>query len=70
LDATVGVLIRIEKPLRVSINAKGGDCWHAYRQSVLVIDGKKNSDNGIFATMMTNRKAGDHQKLVSPSSGG
>jgi hypothetical protein len=29
-------------PFRVSINAKGGDCWHVYRKSVLVIDGKNN----------------------------
>jgi hypothetical protein len=28
------------QPFRVSINAKGGDCWHVYRKSVLVIDGK------------------------------
>jgi hypothetical protein len=28
------------QPIRVSINAKGGDCWHVYRKSVLVIDGK------------------------------
>jgi hypothetical protein len=33
---------------RVSINAKGGDCWHVYRQSVLVIDGKKNNEVGLF----------------------
>jgi hypothetical protein len=40
LDATVGGPSRIVQPFRVSINAKGGDCWHVYRKSVLVIDGK------------------------------
>jgi hypothetical protein len=35
------------QPLRVSINAKGGYCWHVYRQSVLVIDGKNNNDDGM-----------------------
>jgi hypothetical protein len=33
---------------KVVINAKGGDCWHAYRKSVLVINGKNNSEDGIF----------------------
>jgi hypothetical protein len=42
LDATVGGPSRIAQSFRVSINAKGGDCWHVYRQSVLVIDGKNN----------------------------
>jgi hypothetical protein len=23
-------------------------CWHVYRQSVLVIDGKNNNDDGMF----------------------
>jgi hypothetical protein len=44
LDATVGGLRRIVQPFRVAINAKGGDCWHVYRKSVLVIDGKNNSN--------------------------
>jgi hypothetical protein len=55
LDATVGGLSRTVQSFRVAINAKGGDCWHVYRQSVLVIDGKNNND-GILAAMMTNRK--------------
>jgi hypothetical protein len=42
LDATVGVPSSLVQPLRVSINSKGGYCWHVYRQSVLVIDGKNN----------------------------
>jgi hypothetical protein len=44
---TVGGLSRIVHPFRVSINAKGGYCWHVYRQSVLVIDGKNNNDDGM-----------------------
>jgi hypothetical protein len=48
LDATVGGLSRTVQSFRVSINAKGGDCWHVYRQSVLVIDGKNNNDDGMF----------------------
>jgi hypothetical protein len=48
LDATVGDLSRTVQSFRVSINAKGGDCWHVYRQSVLVIDGKNNNDDGMF----------------------
>jgi hypothetical protein len=35
-------------PFWFSINAKGGDCWNVYRQSVLVIDRKKNNDVGRF----------------------
>jgi hypothetical protein len=31
VDATVGGLRRIVHPFKVSINAKGGDCWHVYR---------------------------------------
>jgi hypothetical protein len=48
LDAIVGgpnILVHL---LRVSINAKGEECWHVYRKSVLVIDVKKNNDDGIF----------------------
>jgi hypothetical protein len=56
-SATVGGLGRIVQPFRVAINAKGGDCWHVYRKSVLVIDGKNNNDDGILAAMMENRIA-------------
>jgi hypothetical protein len=35
------------KPFKVSINAKGGDCWHVYRNNVLVIDGKNNNEPKI-----------------------
>jgi hypothetical protein len=48
LDATVGDPNRLAQPLRVSINAKGRDCWHVYKQSLLVIDGKNNNDDGMF----------------------
>jgi hypothetical protein len=48
LDATVGYLSRTVHSFRVAINSKGGDCWHVYRQSVLVIDGKNNNDDGMF----------------------
>jgi hypothetical protein len=49
LDATVGGLRRIVQPFRVSINAKGGDCWHVFIGSVCLslmartttIDGKQ-----------------------------
>jgi hypothetical protein len=43
----------------VSINAKGGDCWHIYRQKaeyLFVIDGKINT------TMMNKRKWQDQQR--------
>ena len=40
MDATVGGLSRIVHPFKVAINAKGGYCWHVYRKSVFVIDGK------------------------------
>jgi hypothetical protein len=49
VDAIVGGLSRIVQPFRVAINAKGGDCWHVYRKSVLVIDGKNHSDDGMFS---------------------
>jgi hypothetical protein len=48
VDTTVGGLRRIVKPFKVAINAKGGDCWHVYRQNVLVIDGKNSIDDGRF----------------------
>jgi hypothetical protein len=48
VDAIVGALSRIVQLFKVAINAKGGDCWHVYRQSVLVIDGKNNNDDGRF----------------------
>jgi len=48
LDATFGGLSRTMWSFRVAINAKGGHCWHVYRQSVLVIDGKKNNNDGMF----------------------
>jgi hypothetical protein len=33
-----------KQPVKVSINAKGRDCWHVYRKSgVLVIDGKNRT---------------------------
>jgi hypothetical protein len=57
LDATVGGLSRTVQSFRVSINAKEGDCWHVYRKSVLVIDGKNNNDDGILVAMTKNRKA-------------
>jgi hypothetical protein len=30
------------------MNAKGGYCWHVYRQSVLVIEYNNNNDDGMF----------------------
>jgi hypothetical protein len=48
---------RIVQSFRVSINAKGGDCWHVYRQSVLVIDGKNNNDVGRFTGKSRQRMA-------------
>jgi hypothetical protein len=48
LDATVEGLSRTMQSLRVAINEKGGYCWHVYRQSVLVIDGKNKNDNVMF----------------------
>jgi hypothetical protein len=66
VDATIGGLSIIVQSFSVAINAKGGDCWHVYRNSGLVIDGKNNSEDGtgkkssedgILAAMMANRKA-------------
>jgi len=61
LDATVGFLSGTMQSFMVSINAKGRDCWHVYRksvlsllertavkQSVLFIDGKKNNNDGMI----------------------
>jgi hypothetical protein len=45
MDATVGGPNRLAQSFRVYINAKGGDCWHVYKKSILVIDGKNNSNN-------------------------
>jgi hypothetical protein len=47
-DHTVGGLRRIVQSFKVAINSKGRDCWHVYRQSVLVIDGKTNNVDGMF----------------------
>jgi hypothetical protein len=69
VDATVGGLRRIVHPFKVAINAKGGDCWHVYRQSVLVIDGKNNNDDGRFtntvymARTTTNNKDTEEQEV-------
>ena len=57
LDVIVGFLRKIVQPFNISINAKGGDCWHVYRKSFLFIDVKNNNDDGILATMRENRKA-------------
>jgi hypothetical protein len=48
LDATIGDLSRTVHSFRVAINAKGGDCWHVYMQSMFVIDGKNNNDDGMI----------------------
>jgi hypothetical protein len=40
LDATTEDPSRIVYSFKVSINSKGGDCWHVYRQIFLVIHGK------------------------------
>jgi hypothetical protein len=34
LDATVGGPSSLAQPLRVSINAKGGDCWQIWQEGV------------------------------------
>jgi hypothetical protein len=34
-DATVGGPNRLAQSFKVAINAKGGDCWHVYRQVCL-----------------------------------
>ena len=34
-NATVGGPNRLAQSFRVAINAKGGDCWHVYRQVCL-----------------------------------
>jgi hypothetical protein len=47
LYATVGGLSRIVQRFRVAINAKGGDYWHVYRKSVLVIDDKNNNEPNL-----------------------
>jgi hypothetical protein len=54
VDSTVGGLSRIVQSFRVSINAKGGDCWHVYRQSVLAIDGKNNDNDDMFTCKNNN----------------
>jgi hypothetical protein len=45
IDARVGCPNRLAQPFRVSINAKGGDCCHVYKKSMLVIDGKNNNND-------------------------
>ena len=44
-NATVGGPNRLTQSFRVAINDKGGDCWHVYKKSVLVIDGKNNRND-------------------------
>jgi hypothetical protein len=51
MDAIVGHIRRIVYPFRVSINAKGGYCWHVYRKSVLAIDGKHKSKYETLQTL-------------------
>jgi hypothetical protein len=50
LDATVGGLRRIVQPFRVSINAKGGDCWHVFTGRVCLSLMERTR------TMMENKK--------------
>jgi hypothetical protein len=64
MDATVGDLSRTMQYFRVGINAKGGDCWQVYRQSVIVIDGKNNNDDGIITSRMCN---GDKHEINNDS---
>jgi hypothetical protein len=48
---------------------KVSTCWHVYRQSVLVIDGRKNNDDGMFTgknnsedgTCKNNKDHGKHE---------
>jgi hypothetical protein len=54
LDATVGGPNRLAQLFRVAINAKGGDCWHVYKKSVLVIDGKNNNNDGMSTSKNNN----------------
>jgi hypothetical protein len=39
---------RIVQPSGLPSMPKGGYCWHVYRQSMLVIDGKNNNDAGMI----------------------
>jgi hypothetical protein len=57
LDATVGGISKIVQPFMVSINAKGGDCWHVYRKSVIFIDGKNNNDDGNLESNNDTRRS-------------
>jgi uncharacterized protein (DUF302 family) len=50
LYAIVGGLGIIVHPFRVAINAKGGDCWHVYKKTVLFIDGKNNNKPNLEST--------------------
>jgi hypothetical protein len=46
-DATVGGPNILAQPFKVAINAKGGDCWHVYKKSMLVIDDKNKNNDGM-----------------------
>jgi hypothetical protein len=45
------------------MNAKGGYCWHVYRQSVLVIEYNNNNDDGMFTGKNNMNQISRHQKM-------
>jgi hypothetical protein len=47
-DDTVRGPNRLAQQFRVAINAKGGYCWHVYRKSMLLIDGKNNNNDSML----------------------
>jgi hypothetical protein len=59
-DAIVGGPNRLAQSFKVAINAKGGDCWHVYRLSMLFIDGKNNNNDG----MVTGKNNSDVGKVT------
>jgi hypothetical protein len=59
-DVTVGGLNRLSQPFKVAISAKGGDFWHVYRLSMLVIDGNNKNNDG----MVTRKNSSDVGRVI------
>jgi hypothetical protein len=63
-DATVGGPNRLAQKFRVAINAKGGDCWHVYKKSVLFIYGK-NKNNDEKQAGKEDQQTGRKERIVA-----
>jgi hypothetical protein len=78
LDSIVGGPSRLAQLFRVAITAKGEDCWHVYKKSVLAIDGKNknnddmstenNNNSGNILTIIDGKNNNDEGMVIGKNS--